>query len=113
MAIYKLGDILVGKPIYGAGLAAKTSGSKKYLTQSDLDNSLSVNKFVDEKTDKIVKRGDFIISRAGTIKPYFHDIDEEMVFAGFLVKYPINKKIAIPKYIYYYFSGPGFGNLIS
>ncbi|PPE05105.1 hypothetical protein EELLY_v1c07930 [Entomoplasma ellychniae] len=52
MAIYKLGEILIGKPIYGAGLAAKTSGLIKYLTQSDLDNPSNVNKFVDEETDK-------------------------------------------------------------
>ena len=58
--------------------------------------------FVNEHRNKWMKKGDFFISRAGTIDSYIHQKDENYVYAGYLVKYPLNNKKVFSKYIYYW-----------
>ncbi|WP_342268460.1 restriction endonuclease subunit S [Spiroplasma endosymbiont of Aspidapion aeneum] len=106
MAIYKLGELILGKPIYGSNQRGLASGKYKYLTQSDIILK-SPRVFVNNTDGKVLKKDDFIISRAGTILPYLHEINEEWVYAGYLIKYRLNKNLCIPKYVYYWFKGPG------
>ncbi len=104
MAIYKLKEVMDGKPVYGAGLPAKNKGCYKYLRQTDITNNRNINTFVDKSENKFVNKKDLLISRAGANAgtPYYHDLDEKMVYAGYLVKYPLNKKIVSSKFIFYY-----------
>ncbi|WP_406602376.1 restriction endonuclease subunit S [Metamycoplasma sualvi] len=103
---YILEDIFSSKPEYGCNLPSRDKGDIKYLTQSELDcdykkinrwliMSSSIKKFA-------LKKGDFLMSRAGTIKSYYHSIDEPLIFAGYLVRYNFNKSILLHKYLYYW-----------
>ena len=103
---YILEDIFSSKPEYGCNLPGRDKGDIKYLTQSELDcdykkinrwliMSSSIKKFA-------LKKGDFLMSRAGTIKSYYHGIDEPLIFAGYLVRYNFNKSILLHKYLYYW-----------
>ncbi|WP_342252082.1 restriction endonuclease subunit S [Spiroplasma endosymbiont of Amphibalanus improvisus] len=100
MAIIKFKDIWSSKPVYGSGLAAEDEGKYKYLTQSEI-NSFIITKYTNDNS-KMLQKNDFLISRAGTIDVYYHNKDEEIAFAGYLVKYNINKNICLNKYFYLY-----------
>ena len=99
------------KPLYGAGLKALEEGKYKYFRQTDINKTPKM--YVNKTCNRIMKRGDFFISRAGTIETYYHNNEEEYVYAGYLIKYPINKKIAISKYIYYWSKGIGYSQIKS
>lgn len=103
---YILEDIMSSNPEYGCNLASRTNGNIKYLTQSDLEHDYkTINKWliIDDSIKKFVlKKDDFLMSRAGTIKSYYHNIDKPLIFAGYLVRYNFDKNILLHKYLYYW-----------
>ncbi len=102
MAIYKLGSLLRSKPEYGANLPGLDNGKYRYFRQTDMTSNVDY-KYVNESQGKFLKKGDLLISRTGANagQPYFHDINTEMVYAGYLIKYEFDESLVKTKYIYY------------
>ncbi|WP_033159731.1 restriction endonuclease subunit S [Mycoplasmoides alvi] len=104
---YKLGDLFSKKPQYGCNLSYKKNGRIKYLTQSDIDSTSyeEINSYLDdfEYNEKFrLNFDDFLMSRAGTIKSYYCNYNENVMFTGNLVRYTFNKKLLLHKYLYYW-----------
>ena len=106
MSIYKLGELLESEPIYGANEKALKQGNFRYFRQTDIITG-NPEFYVNKHHNKFMLYNDFFISRAGTIKSYYHNKKEKWVFAGYLVKYKFNKALVINKYIYYWSLGEG------
>jgi len=95
---------------YGANLSAEnyvTEGSR-FIRTSDIDDNgkLSVDGvYIEEQIveEYKLKESDFLISRSGTLgRVYLYNtLDGLCSYAGYLVKYSLNKNIANPKFIFY------------
>ncbi|HRB70816.1 MAG TPA: restriction endonuclease subunit S [Flavobacterium sp.] len=114
--IPKSGDIFPLKFIctefskYGANLSAEnyvTEGSR-FIRTSDIDDNGKLSAegvYIDEQLveEYKLKEGDFLISRSGTLgRGYLYSVKDGLCsYAGYLVKYSLNKNIANPKFIFY------------
>lgn len=108
----ELGKICIGKGEYGIGATAVDYvEGPRYLRISDIDeygNLLNDDlKGIDVEYDNryILEDGDIVFARTGntTGKSYLYtEKDGNLVYAGFLIRFKINKKIANPKFIKYF-----------
>lgn len=119
----KLVDVLSKSPEYGANASAKEfdSNSFRYIRITDIleNGKLTENNFVgisikEGESYKLIQ-DDILIARTGNTvgKSYLYDIkDGECSFAGYLIRFKINKTISTPKYIIQYLHSELFWNWV-
>ena len=95
---------------YGINIEAKHYKNKgvRLLRTTDInDDGEIVGKGIYLNKENIpenylLKKGDIIFSRSGTIgRAYFHQTDEQMTYAAFLVRFRL-EDIELAKWVYYY-----------
>lgn len=95
---------------YGANLSAEnyTSEGSRFIRTSDIDDFGILSKdgvYIEESKvkDYNLSHGDFLISRSGTLgRGYLYkNTDGLCSYAGYLIKYSIDKKKANPNFIFY------------
>lgn len=114
MKTVKLKDISINnRGYYGIGASAVDYDTDKYtylrITDINDDGSLNKNGLMsvdDEKANLyLLKKNDIVFARTGasTGRNYFYDGEiENMVYAGFLIKFSLNPELVNPRYIKYY-----------
>lgn len=106
----KFGDILSEGPKYGANVkGVKSSGNIRYIRITDICEDGSLNDdFISPASimeKYFLKKNDFLIARSGNTvgKTFLYEgVPERAMYAGYLVKYRINERIAIPKFVLYF-----------
>lgn len=106
----KLKDIVIGKPLYGAGeKGVKNKSDVRYIRITDINEDGTLNNdFVSaEKVEEkyILKENDFLIARSGnTVGKTFLYKNEygKCLYAGYLIKFELNINKIIPEYLLYY-----------
>jgi len=119
----KLGDVLIKKPQYG--LTAKSSKDRKrirYIRISDIadDGTLKNDdpRFLDLNEEEFQKykleENDILIARSGTVgRIYIHKpINQKAVFASYLIRFRLDKRLVIPKFFFYYGLSSFYKNFI-
>lgn len=95
---------------YGANLSAEnyTTEGSRFIRTSDLNDFgvlSSEGVFVDERkvSEYNLEEGDFLISRSGTLgRAYLYNSNDGLCsYAGYLIKYSIDKSKANPLFIFY------------
>lgn len=108
--INKLKDVVIGKPLYGAGeKGIKQKSDVRYIRITDINEDGTLNDDfvtaakIEEKY--ILKENDFLIARSGNTvgktflyKKYFG----KCIYAGYLIKFTLNTAKIIPEYLLYY-----------
>ena len=114
MKTVKLKDISINnRGYYGIGASAVDYDADKYtylrITDINDDGSLNKNGLMsvdDEKADQyILQKNDIVFARTGasTGRNYFYDGEiENMVYAGFLIKFSLDSNLVNPRYVKYY-----------
>ena len=114
MKTVKLKDISINnRGYYGIGASAVDYDENKftYLRITDIDDDGSLNKnglmsVDDEKSDQyLLEKNDIVFARTGasTGRNYFYDGEiNNMVYAGFLIKFSLNPELVNPKFVKYY-----------
>ncbi|EKB59971.1 restriction endonuclease subunit S [Bergeyella zoohelcum] len=106
----KFGDIVLGKPTYGANVkGVKKISDTRYIRITDINENGTLNdefvspEFAEEKY--LLKENDFLIARSGNTvgKTFLYDNSYgKAIYAGYLVKYNLNLNIVSPQYILAY-----------
>ena len=124
MKTVKLKDISVNnRGYYGIGASAVDYDANKYtylrITDIKDDSSLNKNDLMsvdDEKANQyLLQKNDIVFARTGasTGRNYFYDGEiENMVYAGFLIKFSLNSNLVNPRYIKYYCLSQKYNNWI-
>lgn len=114
MKTVKLKDISINnRGYYGIGASAVDYDENKftYLRITDIEDDGSLNKnglmsVDDEKSDQyLLEKNDIVFARTGasTGRNYFYDGEiNNMVYAGFLIKFSLNPELVNPKFVKYY-----------
>ena len=114
METVKLKDISINnRGYYGIGASAVDYNADKYtylrITDINDDGSLNKNGLMsvdDEKANQyLLQKNDIVFARTGasTGRNYFYDGKiENIVYAGFLIKFSLNSDLVNPRYIKYY-----------
>ncbi|HUH41582.1 MAG TPA: restriction endonuclease subunit S [Sulfurimonas sp.] len=108
--VEKLGDVCISKGEYGSGASAIEYDKNKprYLRITDILESgyLSENKkspsIIEEKY--YMNKGDIVFARSGATvgKTYLHLSDEQLLFAGYLIRFVPNQIKINPTFLFYY-----------
>lgn len=108
--IKEFGDLLDIKPQYGANETATeyTEGSVRYIRITDItkfgllkENSKKTCNKIDKKYK--LKYEDLLFARSGTVgKCYLHQKEINAIFAGYLIRFRVNKDLIYPKFLFYY-----------
>ncbi|MBI5652392.1 MAG: restriction endonuclease subunit S [Chloroflexi bacterium] len=107
--IVTLGEIITGKPEYGSGAKKQDfDGQVRYVRITDIDDDGKL------KHDEIVspseiepqyflQEGDLLFARSGSVgRCYIHkEKDGKYQFAGYLIRFNIDRSKTIPEYIFY------------
>ena len=121
----KLKDISINnRGYYGIGAPAVAYDDNKYtylrITDINDDGTLNIRELmsVDDKNAKdfLLKKNDIVFARTGTStgRNYFYDEEiDNMVFAGFLIKFSLNEEKVNPKFIKYYCISKKYRNWIA
>ena len=106
----KLRDVCVNKLEYGSGASAvKYDGCFRYIRITDINEFGSLNSekvspnVVDDKY--LLNDEDLLLARSGaTVGKSFLYRNEygESIYAGYLIRVVLDKKIVVPKFIYYF-----------
>lgn len=106
----KFSSVVIGKPLYGANeKAVKIKSDVRYIRITDINEDGTLNndivsaKTVEEKY--LLKENDFLIARSGNTvgKTFLYkEVLGKCIFAGYLVRYKLNRKKIIPEYLLYY-----------
>lgn len=106
----KFGDIVHGKPVYGANVkGVKRKSETRYIRITDINENGTLNEefvspeFVEEKY--LLKENDFLIARSGnTVGKTFLYKEKfgRAIFAGYLVNYHLDFRKVIPEYVLEY-----------
>ncbi len=107
--IVKLSDVLIDKPIYGSG-ASKIEYDKKvrYVRITDIDDFGNL-KLENAVSPSVVEKQyfldfeDILFARSGSVgRCYVHkQKNGNFQYAGYLIKFPLNKSIINPNYLFY------------
>ncbi len=106
--IVKLSEVLLDKPIYGSG--AKKSdydGEVRYIRITDIDDfgrlkqdGLVSPSVIEDKY--FLNLNDFLIARSGSVgRTYLHKQKGKYQYAGYLIRFPLNKELINPEYLLY------------
>lgn len=106
----KLKDIIIGKPLYGAGekgINRKTDVRYIRITDINEDGSLNNDVISAENVDEkyLLKENDFLIARSGNTvgKTFLYKENfGKCIYAGYLIKFTLNLQKIIPEYLLYY-----------
>ena len=120
---YKLNDLSIGGGSYGIGASAVEYDKKLYtylrITDINEDGTLNYKDMMsvnDPKANQyILKKNDICFVRTGnsTGKTYFYDGSiENLVYAGFLIKFSIDEEKVNPKYVKYYIMTSKYKNWV-
>lgn len=121
----KLKDISINnRGYYGIGASAVAHDENKYtylrITDINDDGTLNTANLmsVDDKNAKdfLLQKNDIVFARTGasTGRNYFYDGEiDNMVFAGFLIKFSIDEKKVNPKFVKYYCLSQKYRNWIA
>ncbi len=116
-----------GKGHYGIGASSCEYNCKypEYLRITDISDSgnvtrplptsININEYTDYKKYYLSKN-DIVFARTGnsTGRNYYYDgPPNQIVFAGFLIKYSLNPSVIIPKYVGYYCQSEPFKQTIA
>ncbi len=124
MKIVKLKDISINnRGYYGIGASAVEYDVDKYtylrITDINDDGSLNKNDLMsidDKKANQyLLQKNDIVFARTGasTGRNYFYDGEiENMVYAGFLIKFSLDSNLVNPRYIKYYCLSQKYNNWI-
>ena len=106
----KLQDVVIGKPLYGAGeKGIKIKSDTRYIRITDINEDGTLNddfvsaQKVDEKY--ILRENDFLIARSGNTvgKTFLYKHEHgKCIYAGYLIKFRLNLEKVIPEYLLYY-----------
>ncbi|MDY6868895.1 MAG: restriction endonuclease subunit S, partial [Chloroflexota bacterium] len=108
----KLKNLIISKPEYGinaAGTDIKES-APRYIRITDIDDDgrLSDEEIVgvdsESYEDYILQDGDLLFARTGTVgKTYLYEKEDGFcVFAGYLIRFKLDKSKVLPKFLFYY-----------
>ncbi|MDD3237332.1 MAG: restriction endonuclease subunit S [Candidatus Gastranaerophilales bacterium] len=119
--ISKFKDIVVGKPMYGAGeKGVKIKTDVRYIRITDINEDGSLNNDIvsAEKVDSkyLLKDNDFLIARSGNTvgKTFLYkNILGKCMYAGYLIKFNLDIAKVIPEYILYYSKSKAYKTWIS
>ena len=104
----ELSEVILSKPQYGS-TARKVSydGKVRYVRITDItdDGELKPDDVVSPsivEPDRFLKSGDLLIARSGSVgRTYLHeDISGIYQYAGYLIRFRIDRTKAIPQYVY-------------
>ena len=120
---YKLNDLSIDGGSYGIGASAVEYDKKLYtylrITDINEDGTLNYKDMMsvnDPKANQyILKKNDICFVRTGnsTGKTYFYDGSiENLVYAGFLIKFSIDEEKVNPKYVKYYIMTSKYKNWV-
>lgn len=118
--IVSFGDLILGKPQYGANVkGVDTPCDYRYIRITDINEDGSLNdeiKYPETvETDYILHENDFLIARSGNTVGKTFLYKESVgaaIFAGYLVRYVLNLNLVIPEYLLYYTKTDIFKNWI-
>jgi len=110
--LYKLKNLIIGSAQYGANETAQEYKSKddiRYIRITDINN-LGILKKNNMKTAKntekqyILNYNDILFARSGSVgRCYIHkNIERQAIFAGYLIRFILNKTKINPDYFFYY-----------
>lgn len=105
-----LGDVVIGKPTYGANVkGVKKTSDTRYIRITDINEDGGLNDdFVSpEKVEEkyLLQENDFLIARSGNTvgKTFLYKPEHgRAIYAGYLVKYNLNEEKIIPEYLLLY-----------
>lgn len=117
--ISTLGDVILGKPQYGLTAKSSTKGGKiLYLRISDItdEGELKTQDFhyinlgASEVGKYRLDDGDFLIARSGSVgRVYLHqELDKASVFASYLIRFRLDTRKVVPKFVFYWGLSPDF-----
>ncbi len=116
-----LKDVLSGNPIYGSG-AKKVAfdSSVRYLRITDItdDGRLKTHNPVSPseiESEYFLSPDDFLIARSGSVGRSYLHIDSTIPcqFAGYLIKFPLDRNKIIPKFLFYITKSKGYRDWIT
>lgn len=117
----KLQDVVIGKPLYGAGeKGIKIKSDTRYIRITDINEDGTLNddfvsaQKVDEKY--ILRENDFLIARSGNTvgKTFLYKREHgKCIYAGYLIKFKLNLEKVIPEYLLYYTKSKAYKTWIS
>ena len=105
----ELRDVVTSKPVYGSG-AKKMSfdGKVRYIRITDIseDGRLREGEHVSPsriEKEYFLNENDFLIARSASVgRSYLHLANDiKCQFAGYLIKFPLNRKKIVPQYLFY------------
>lgn len=111
--LFSLKDCLLEKPTYGANAPSKAYeiDTPRYIRITDIDDEGNLIKedFVsidsDDYENYILKHNDFLFARTGNTvgKTLLYDSQMgESVYAGYLIRFRLNQKFLLPKFLFYF-----------
>lgn len=117
----KLKDIIIGKPLYGAGekgINRKTDVRYIRITDINEDGSLNNDVISAENVDEkyLLKENDFLIARSGNTvgKTFLYKENfGKCIYAGYLIKFTLNLQKIIPEYLLYYTKSTAYKSWIN
>ena len=79
-----------------------------------LPTSIDPNSYPNWK-EYILSKNDLVFARTGnsTGRNYFHNSEEELVYAGFLIRFSLNPEKIVPRYVGYYCQSKSYWKQIS
>ena len=107
----KLIDLIITIPQYGSGSKAikYEKGNIRYVRITDIDDNGYLKKEDKVSPENIehkyfLEENDLLFSRSGSVgKTYLYNKEEgPCQFAGYLIRFKLNEKIVLPKYVYYF-----------
>ncbi|MHB1357239.1 MAG: N-6 DNA methylase, partial [Anaerolineae bacterium] len=107
--IVAMGDVCTDKPQYGSGASKKEyDGRIRYIRITDINDDGAIKytgKVSPSEYDEryLLFPDDFLIARSGSIgRPYLHrDTNDKCIYAGYLIRFPLDKSIVNPAYIFH------------
>lgn len=123
MLLKDLCDHNIGTYGIGASACAYNEEYPVYLRITDISDDgkllkpfrASINpKDYPNWKDYILKMNDLVFARTGnsTGRNYFHNTNEQLVYAGFLIRFSINPSKVLPRYVGYYCQSESYWNQI-
>jgi len=117
----KLGEVCLSKGQYGSGASKVYFDSKvRYIRITDIGDrgNLKDDEMVSPSTveeDCFLEENDLLFARSGSVgRTYLHKKRDNLnyQYAGYLIRFKINAKIANPEFIYYLTKSPQYYNWI-
>lgn len=109
-------------PQYGANAKAipLEEGASRYLRITDINENGSLNEDkvgadIEDTSPFLLKKGDLVFARSGNTvgKTYVHMSNENLVFAGYLIRFSPDTTKVLPKYLYYFTKSLTYNNWVS